>query len=164
MNRTYLETLQIGIVAGMRSMMAPAFISHKLAHDQPGGLANSKLHFLTSPTTATILKLLAGGELVGDKVPNAPDRIVPPQFIGRVLSGALSGAALSEIEGESVACGALIGGLGAVIGTVAFYHIRHWLTHEQGLPDPLVALAEDAIAIGTSWQLMKPDHSVHEEA
>jgi uncharacterized membrane protein len=155
MNRTYLDALQLGIVAGMRSMMAPAFISHKLAQFHPTLPASSKLGFLTSPTTARVLKLLAGGELLGDKVPGAPDRTVAPQFAGRVLAGAMSGAAFSKAEGQSVSYGALVGGVGAVVGTLFFFHVRQWLTHEQKLPDSVVAIAEDAIAIGTSWQIMK---------
>ena len=44
--------------------------------------------------------------------------------------------------------GAVLGGLGALAGSFAFYHLRYFLTHEKGLPDPVVALAEDALAIG----------------
>ncbi|MFD2935830.1 DUF4126 family protein [Spirosoma flavum] len=151
MNRTYLNAFQIGIVAGMRAMSAPAFVSHKLSHMTPGPLSDSPLHFLTSTKTATTLAVLAGGELVGDKLPSSPDRTKFPQMLGRIVSGALSGAALTEADDEPVASGAVLGALGAVVGTFAFFHLRHWLTHEKGLPDPLVAVAEDALTMGAGW-------------
>jgi uncharacterized membrane protein len=76
------------------------------------------------------------------------------------MSGAVSGAALSEIDGQTAGYGAVAGGLGALVGSFAFFHLRHWLTHEQNLPDPLVALAEDAIAIGTGWRLINQQELV----
>lgn len=148
MNQTYLSAFQIGIVAGMRAMSAPAFVSHKLSHETPNPLSDSTFSFLTSPKTATTLALLAGGELIGDKVPNAPDRISAAQLPVRLISGAASGAALAEADGQPVAYGAILGVVGAAVGSFAFFHLRHWLTHEKDLPDPVVALAEDALTIG----------------
>ncbi|WP_338872383.1 DUF4126 family protein [Spirosoma sp. SC4-14] len=151
---TCLTAFQMGIVAGMRSMLAPAFVSHKLTHMDTQLPTDSQLRILNSPTTATVLKVLAAGELVGDKIPDIPDRVVPISLAGRILSGAASGAVLTELDGHPAEYGALAGGLGALLGTFAFFHLRHWLTHEQDLPDPLVALAEDAIAVGTGWKLI----------
>lgn len=148
MIQTYLNTFRIGVIAGMRSLSAPALVAHKLAALQPDPLPGSKLHFMASPKTASVLTVLAGGELIGDKLPNAPNRTEAQSVSFRMASGAVCGAALSEAEGKQVKLGALFGGLGALVGTFAFFHLRHWLTHEKGLPDPLVALAEDALAIG----------------
>ena len=148
MFRPYLSAFQIGVIAGMRALTAPALVSHKLSNTYPDPLAGSKLDFLHSPTTATVLKVLAGGELIGDKMPQAPNRIGAAQLPVRILSGALSGAALSESEGESAPYGALFGALGAVASSFAFFHLRHWLTADRGLPDPAIALVEDALAIG----------------
>jgi uncharacterized membrane protein len=147
MYQSYLSAFQIGIVAGMRAMTAPAVVSHKLSTTTTQLPADSPLHFMTAPRTATVFKVLAGGELIGDKVPGSPDRTTPPQLAGRLVSGAMSGAALSEAEGHSVAWGAVIGGLGALAGTFAFFQLRHFLTHDKNLPDPVVALAEDALTI-----------------
>ncbi|GAB3896470.1 DUF4126 family protein [Spirosoma agri] len=160
MIRTYLTAFQIGIVAGMRAMSAPAFVSHKLAHMGGQLPPKSSFHLLASPKTATVLNVLAAGELIGDKRPSAPDRTTPFALTGRVMSGAVSGAALSEIDGQTAGYGAVAGGLGALVGSFAFFHLRHWLTHEQNLPDPLVALAEDAIAIGTGWRLINQQELV----
>ncbi len=148
MIRTYLNAFQIGIVAGMRAMSAPAFVSHKLSHEAINPLPDSVFHFLTSSKTATTLAVLAGGELIGDKVPNGPDRIGAAQLPVRLISGAASGAALTEADGQPVAYGAILGAVGAAVGSFAFFHLRHWLTHEKDLPDTVVALAEDALTMG----------------
>ena len=97
---------------------------------------------------------MAGGELIGDKLPNAADRIGQPQVWGRIGSGALSGAALTEADGYNATFGAAFGVFGAAVGTFGFFYLRQWLTKEKDLPDPLVALAEDVLAIGTGWQLI----------
>ncbi|QMW01206.1 DUF4126 family protein [Spirosoma foliorum] len=155
MIRTYINAFQIGIIAGMRSMMAPAFVSYKLSHASTKPLTNSKLHFLVSPKATMALELMAGGELIGDKLPSAPDRIAQPQIWGRIASGALCGAALTEANKQSVGYGAILGALGAAAGSFAFFHLRHWLTHEKDVPDTLVALAEDALAIGAGLVLIE---------
>ncbi|GAB3772379.1 hypothetical protein GCM10028818_12510 [Spirosoma horti] len=154
MIRTYLTAFQIGIIAGMRSMMAPALVSHNVSNIKPGPLSDSPLAFMTSPKTATTLAVLAGGELIGDKLPSAPDRTGWPQISGRLASGALSGAALTQADGQSLAYGGLAGALGAAVGSFAFFQLRHWLTHEKELPDPLVALAEDALALGAGLLIL----------
>ncbi|MVM35546.1 DUF4126 family protein [Spirosoma sp. HMF4905] len=157
MIRTYINAFQIGIIAGMRSMMAPAFVSYKLSHASTKPLANSKLHFLVSPKATMALELMAGGELIGDKLPNTPDRTAQPQLWGRIASGAMCGAALTEADDLSVGYGAILGALGAAAGSFAFFHLRHWLTHEKDVPDTLVALAEDALAIGAGLVLINDE-------
>lgn len=154
MIRTALKAFQIGLVAGMRSMTAPALVSYKLSHLKAKLPADSKLNFLASPTATTLLGVMAGAELVGDKLPNASDRTIPVSVFGRMAAGAMAGAALIESDGKSARFGAVLGTLGAATGTFAFFHLRHWLTHDKELPDPLVALAEDILAIGTGWQLI----------
>ena len=151
MIRTYLKAFQMGIVAGMRTMTAPALVSYKLSQMRPNPLPDSTLHFMTSPKTATTFAVLAGGELIGDKLPNASDRIGFPQILGRIASGTMCGAALTEADGKSVAYGATLGAAGAFVGSFAFFHLRRWLTHEKDLPDPIVALVEDVLTIGAGW-------------
>ncbi len=160
MIRTYLNAFGIGVIAGMRSMMAPALVSRKLSQTTPNPLSNSPLHFMTSSKTATTFAVLAGGELIGDKLPNTGDRTAFPQITGRILSGGLCGAALTETDGESLSHGAIFGAVGAVAGTFAFFQLRHYLTHEKDLPDLWVAVAEDVLAIGAGWLVVnEPEHA-----
>ena len=162
MIKCMLKAFQIGVIAGMRTMTAPALVSYKLSRTEPGrpggpALSDSNLHFLTSTTTANVLAVMAAGELVADKLPNTPDRTGQPQIWGRIGSGALSAAALTEADGNSAPIGAVVGALGAVAGSFAFYQLRRWLTHEKDLPDLWVALAEDALTIGAGWLIVQQD-------
>ncbi|WP_018622116.1 DUF4126 family protein [Spirosoma luteum] len=162
MIKCLLKAFQIGVIAGIRTMTAPALVSYKLAHtklNRSAGptLQDSKLHFLTSKTTTNVLAVMAVGELIADKLPGAPDRTGQPQVWGRIGSGALSASALTGADGNSAPIGAVVGALGAVAGSVAFYQLRRWLTHEKDLPDLWVALAEDALTIGAGWLVVHQD-------
>ncbi|MEZ0538316.1 DUF4126 domain-containing protein [Fibrella arboris] len=145
MNKSYLRSLQIGFIAGMRAMSAPALLSRKLSQVIPNEDPKHLLQYLAQPATTKVLTALAGGELLGDKLPSAPNRTSPPQFIARIGMGAACGAVVSEVEGQKMPIGAVLGGLGAVAGTLLFFNLRRWLDHDLGLPDTLGALAEDAL-------------------
>ena len=134
-------------------MMAPAVLSHKLSRTMPASEPHSAIEYAANPTTATVLKVLAGAELIGDKVPGAPNRTEMPAFGMRILSGGVCGALLNEAEGQPVAHGAVAGGFGAVVGSFVFLRLRLWIDEEFGLPDPVVALAEDALTIAAGWLL-----------
>lgn len=154
MIHTYVKSFGLGFVAGMRSMVAPALLSRKLERTVPAKEPAKPIDYLAQPPTTIALSVLAGGELIADKLPNAPNRTIPLQFGGRIASGATCGAAVSQVEGQSVPVGALIGGLGAVVGTLVFFNLRRWLDHDLGLPDTVGALAEDALAITLGWSLV----------
>src|ERR1700694_4265600 len=94
----------IGVVVGLRSMTAPAAVSWA-ARLGWLHLENTWLAFLGFAATPYILSVLAIGELIADKLPKTPSRKSPPGFIGRVVTGALSGAALGAANQ------ALLGGL-----------------------------------------------------
>ncbi len=49
---------------------------------------------------------------------------------------------------QSIAVGAVVGALGGIAGSFAGYHVRHYLTASLKAPALLIALAEDALAIG----------------
>ena len=77
-----------------------------------------------------------------------PESRVPFQFGTRILSGALTGAALDIVAG-SLVIGALLGAAGAVIGTLGGRAARAALARKLGSSRP-AALLEDAIAIGAA--------------
>ena len=153
-NQTLLKLFGLGFMAGMRALAVPALLSHKLQRTIPTKEPHKPVHYLAQPPVAIGLKVLAVGEIIADKLPNAPNRTSPPQFITRVVSGAGCGAAVSEVEGQSVPLGAVVGGLGTVAGTLLFFNLRRWLDHDLGLPDAVGALVEDALVIGLGWQLV----------
>lgn len=137
----------MGAVAGLRSMTAPAVVAWgaRLGRLQ---LQSTALAFLGSAVAAWLLAALALGELVADKLPTTPSRTRPGPFAGRILTGALSGAALSAGHGGALAAGAAAGAIGAVAGTLGGYAARTRLVPALGVPDYVVALAEDVVAVG----------------
>lgn len=144
----YLRVLGIGAVSGLRSLTAPALVSAVAAW---GGIRRSDraaLYSLASPAVAGTLCVLAAGELIADKLPITPDRTVPGSVVFRAVSGAVVGAALCAEAGKSRTAGAALGMLGAVAATYGAYYLRQSVDRRSGLPDFVVALVEDAVAIG----------------
>ena len=150
----FWPVLGFATLAGMRSVSAPAFLSHHLARQPVAGLAGSWLRFLQKPAAATVLKVLAAGEIVADKLPNAPKRIAPPVLLGRLLSGALVGAAWYKSRHGSVLGGGLLGGLVAGGATFIGYALRTGISKQTGLPVALVGVGEDALVLAGGAALL----------
>lgn len=136
----------IGIVAGLRTFMAPAAVSWA-AH---GGALDpqARLAFMGYRFTPWIFSLLACVELVTDQLPSTPSRKVPPQFAARLLLGGLSGATIGSSGGMTL-IGLLFGAAGAVVGTLGGSALRGGLAAQFGSDRP-AALIEDAIAIASA--------------
>jgi uncharacterized membrane protein len=147
----------IGVIAGLRSMTAPAFVAWgaRLGWLRLEGTA---LAFLGSAVAAWLLVAFALGELVADKLPRTPSRTRPGPFAARILTGALSGAALTAATGASPIAGAVLGALGAVAGTLGGYAARTRLVPVLGVPDAVVALAEDVVAVGGAVLIVLAAH------
>lgn len=139
-----LLALLIGIVAGLRAMIAPAAIAWaaRLGHLDLGG---SWLAFLGYRWTPWVLTLAAIGEIFNDKLPTTPSRKVPPQFTVRVLMGALGGAAIGTPSGQWIV-GLLLGAIGAVLGTLGGSAVRAGLGRAFRKDMP-AALIEDVVTL-----------------
>jgi uncharacterized membrane protein len=135
----------IGVIAGLRTMMAPAVVSW-CAGIGSLNLDGTPVHFLSLPVTRWIFGIAALGELINDKLPKTPSRKTPPQFIGRIVTGTLSGAALGASRGSLVG-GLIAGAVGAVAGTLGGAEFRGRLVRATGGKDFPIALLEDAIAL-----------------
>ncbi len=96
--------------------------------------------------------MLAIGELIADKLPKTPSRKAPPGFITRIVTGALSGAALGA--GGSWVVGLVAGVAGAIVGTLGGYEFRVRLVKATGGKDLPIALLEDVIAIAGAFLLV----------
>ncbi|MDQ4075948.1 MAG: DUF4126 family protein [Chloroflexota bacterium] len=151
---TYLKAVGLGVIAGSRSMSAPALLTHHLAKSEPRALASTPLGVFSSSWVATLLRLAAAGEMVADKIPGIPARIEIQPLAGRVVFGALSGLLICVAANKPAAVGALLGGLGALAGAFGFYHLRRLIGEETAIPDPLLGAAEDAIVIGGGLALL----------
>ena len=147
-SRLLLLALLIGVIAGLRAMMAPAAVSWA-ARLGWLNLAPTGLAFLGHAFTPWIFTVLALGELVTDQLPSTPSRTVPVQFGTRILTGALSGAAIGAASGSLVT--------GADRGRHRRRHrharrtgVRAQLAAAFGSDRP-AALIEDAVAIGGAF-------------
>jgi len=138
----------IGIVAGMRSMTAPA-VTAWAVYSHHLNVAGTLLGFMGSRVTLIVFGVFAVGEVVADKLPNTPARTEAPGLISRILTGALSGGCLSVTIGLSLVPGALLGAAGGIGGALAGYQWRTGLVRALRVPDYVVALVEDAIAIAS---------------
>ncbi len=136
----------IGCVAGLRSMMAPAIVA-AAAYLRWIHLEGTSLSWLDTMAALCVLTLFAIGELVYDKLPMARPRTEPMGLITRAVTGGLSGAALALSGGKGVAAGVLLGAAGAVTAAFAGYMIRRGLVQQTKLPDFVVAVVEDLLAI-----------------
>src|ERR1700689_2572216 len=126
----YVFAFLIGVIAGLRSLTAPAVVSWAA---RLGWLhvENTWLAFLGFAATPYILSVLAVGELIADKLPNTPSRKAPPGFIARIVTGGLSGAALGA-NGGSWMAGLAAGAIGAIVGTLGGYQFRVRLVKATG--------------------------------
>jgi uncharacterized membrane protein len=159
----FWPVLGFATLAGMRSMSAPAFLSHYLSRQPHAGLDGSPLRFLRKPSTATALKVLVAGEVVADKLPMTPDRIAPPVLLGRLLSGALVGATWYKSRHGSAIGGGLLGAAVAVAATFVSYALRTGASEKSGLPIALVGVGEDALVLAGGTALLSGQRSVHGE-
>jgi len=145
-NLVFALTVGIGVVAGLRSLMAPAAIAWA-AHLGWLHLQGTSLGFMGSKAAVVIFSLLAIGELVGDKLPRVPKRTAVAPLLARIVTGGLSAACLCASANQSLGIGAGLGAVGAVIGALGGYNVRKDLVNQLKLPDLIIALLEDLIAI-----------------
>ncbi len=137
----------IGVISGLRSLTAPAVVAWG-ARLNWINLQNTALSFMGSTVTLVILTVLAIVELVADKLPSTPSRTKGPGLIARIVLGALSGACLAVAGAQSLVLGAVLGVIGALAGTFGGYQARTRLVKALKVPDLVIALLEDAVAIG----------------
>jgi uncharacterized membrane protein len=141
----FINAFLIGTASGLRVLIGLAAVSWA-AHFGILPLDHTWLAFLGYAFTSYILTLTAIGELVNDKLPKTPSRLIPPQFITRIVTSALCGLAIG-ISGNGIIIGLIAGIIGAVSGTFEGAKARGLLAKRFGRDLP-AALLEDAAAIG----------------
>jgi uncharacterized membrane protein len=149
MSATFVFVLAfaIAIVSGMRAMTAPA-VTAWAAHLGWLNMAGTWLAFMESTAAVAIFTVLAIVELITDKLPSTPSRTAPVGLIVRFITGALSGACVGVSTGQSPAPGAILGAAGGLAGAFAGHQWRTGLVKALKVPDFVIAVIEDAIAIG----------------
>lgn len=142
----YAAASAIGIIAGMRAMTAPAIVSY-MANDGCLQVDRERFGLLGHRHAFKILTGLASGEILFDKLPFMPKRTDTAGLSSRILTGALCGATICRAKNKSMLLGAIAGTFGAIGSTFAVFNIRQSLAQELHIPDPAIALLEDATAI-----------------
>jgi uncharacterized membrane protein len=146
-SQVLLLAFLIGVVAGLRSLTAPAVVAWA-AHKNWLNLQSTPLAFIGSITALVIFVVLAIGELIADQLPNTPSRTKPPGLIARIILGGLSGAAVAAAGAQSLGIGGILGAAGGIAGAFGGYQVRTRLVRALKVPDFVIAFLEDAIAIG----------------
>jgi uncharacterized membrane protein len=142
----FLLSFLLGWVDGLRAMTAPAIVCWA-AYFGWLHFAGTKFAFVDHRSTLVVFTLLAIVELVLDKLPNTPARTAPVGLIARIVLGGASGLAVASAAGISVPVAGVVATIGAIAGAFGGYHIRHAVVVRGHVPDLVVAIAEDAIAI-----------------
>lgn len=139
----------LGFCTGLRTMLPMAVLCwFGYRHQLP--VHHSWAFWTTMLVSAIVFTVLALGELVGDKLPNTPNRTALFPLIARVAFGGLVGAVAATALHGAAPEGILLGALGALAGTFTGYQVRHWLTTEKGAPDLVIALVEDGFTLVAS--------------
>src|SRR5438034_195301 len=110
----------IGVVAGLRPMTALAGMAWAVKRGQIR-IPPSPFVWMLSAGTSKKIARLAISELIIDKLPFTPSRLRPKPLTLRIVMGTICGAALYSTAKRSIADGAVLGGAGAIAGSVAGY-------------------------------------------
>jgi len=150
-----IRSILIGAVAGMRAMTPLAAVSDAARR---GALSadNGGPALLAHPLVSAGTKLLAAGELLGDKLPSAPDRVIIPGLAARLVTGAVAGAALAPRSRRPTA--ALLGAAVAVGAAYLTFNVRMRSMRRFGQAS--TGAVEDAITVGAALWIVngaKPD-------
>ncbi len=148
-----LRAAGLGFVGGLRSLTPQALLNWTRADDPPPD--NQFESFLESTPARILLNSLAAGELVGDKLPFVPSRLSPPPLLGRLGLGMLAGVGVARRYRQPVIAGAVLGGLGAGVGSVAGYYARDAIASRTKAPQWLLGLAEDGVALGLGFLILR---------
>lgn len=139
--------LILGLVAGMRTVMAPAVFALALSRRPELVPPVSPAQWFTPLPLANLLGLAALGELVTDKLPRTPNRTAFGPFIARLVSGAVTGAAVVQVGRINLWFGVVCGAIGALVGTFGMFHVRRFVGRVTRIRDPFIGAMEDIIAI-----------------
>jgi uncharacterized membrane protein len=102
------------------------------------------------PAVRRATALCAAGEMIGDLMPNVPDRIAPMPLAGRAIAGAIVGSTVASRSDENRAALAVLGAGSAIASAFATYHVRKRIHDSARWPNAVLGLAEDAVMLATA--------------
>ena len=145
-----IHSILMGAVAGMRAMTPLAAVTNA-ARSGTLPADNGAPRLLGNKLASAGMLALAGGELAGDKMKSAPDRIVPAGMVARVATGMIAGASLAPHRQRRL--GALLGAGAAVGMAYVTFNLRMRAIARYGQTS--TGTVEDAIAVGSAALITK---------
>ena len=130
------SAVALGSVAGIRTF-------------GPWGTLAARGRFTNRGLRVAMLAALAG-ELAADKHPAIIPRTDPPSLAGRVTSGALAGRVVAGARGAGA------GAAAAAATTFVTERARALAVEHSSIPEPALALAEDAAALTVAAVFTRP--------
>ncbi len=153
------RALLLGLATGGRATAGLTALALTARPSRPGPTLRPvpplPSRLLTARAAGPVAVVAALGELVADKLPGTPSRLSPPALSGRLVAGALVGAALAQRHGAPVAGPAAAGLVGAGAGSLLGARVRA-AAAARGRPDLVVALVEDAVVLGLARAGLRP--------
>ncbi len=154
MRHSYVPAIGIGVVAGVRSMVAPALVSRYLTGKDEAALGKVG-SFMTSRTVSRVLNASAAAEMAADKSSLVPDRTAWPSLAWRATVGGVTGSLVAGAAGESRLVGGLLAAAAAVGAAYAAFYLRRNLKDRLHRPDRLLGAAEDSLVVGGGRRLLR---------
>ena len=145
----YAGATLLGALSGVRSMSATAMVSRLSNVTGSGQAHNAGIEFLNHPIASRTMTALAVAEAVADKLPFIPKRTSTFPLLGRAITGAVSGAALSASKRRSLLFGGLLGAVGAIGAAYAAHSLRRFATNNLHVPNTVAGLLEDALVVSS---------------
>lgn len=139
---TTIRAMLLGAVAGARSMTPLAAVANA-ARTKRLPKHSDAPDFLASPLVSMGTMALAIYEVVGDKQPSAPDRIITPAVVVRTFNAAVAGAAIAPRKHRLVA--AAVAGTTAVAMSWFSWKVRLLAMRSHGQTS--TGFVEDALAV-----------------
>ncbi|MBB4153881.1 putative membrane protein [Sphingomonas jinjuensis] len=138
-----LRSILIAATAGARALTPLAAVANAArARQLPADSGIPPL--LANPLIATGILAIAGGEMAGDKMKSAPDRIIAPGLVGRTLTGAVAAMAFAPKDRRVTA--AALGAATAIVSSFVTFRARQWAMRRWG--QTATGAVEDAIVLG----------------
>jgi uncharacterized membrane protein len=133
-----LGSVFLGASSGLRGQMGVATVAVRSDPSLP--------RIFRQPWTRRLLVAAAAGELVVDKLPNTPSRLEPAGIAGRLVLGALAAGLGARSRQAPWPPAAAIGASSAIVSAKVGHDVRAHFA--RNVPDPAVAVVEDAVAVG----------------
>lgn len=148
--RSGVTAVLLGAATGVRSLGGLVALAERVADTPRVARRGLPARLLGAAPVRAVVRAAAAGEILADKVAPLPPRDTPLPLAGRLVLGGLAGVVAADLARGSRGAGALLGAGAAGLTSLGATALRRDLT-DAGVPDPAVAVAEDAAVAVLGW-------------